>query len=265
MSKPVLHHVPPSFYSQITRLALAEKSIEFEGCYVIPGPSAYESYEPDYMRLNPGGTVPTLVHEGKVFAESLDILRYLETRFPGTELWNGREDSGDIDRWIEQLYTISFRELAYGSPLFQRLGSWINAKRVNNLRDRLAQNPSLAEAYAAKIEDIETFTRNTLDPDHMKREVQSLERKLDRLDEALVGGECLAGEKYSMADLVWTVGVARVLMMGMKPFEQRPALAYWYGRMKTRPSFSSAGVMERFQPTVVMRVMWTKLKGKLSG
>lgn len=263
MTNPILHHVPPSFYSQITRLAFAEKSIEFEGCYVIPGPSSYESYKPSYMRLNPNGTVPTLVHEGKVFSESLDILRYLETRFPGTELWKDREDSGDIDRWVEQLYTISFRELSYGSPRLQKLGGWINAKRVRNLRDRLAENPDLADVYAAKIEDIETFTRNTFDPDHMKRQVRALEQKLDRLDNALIDGSCLASDRYSMADLVWTVGVARLLMMGMSPFEDRPALAYWYGRMKTRPSFSSAGVMERFKPSVLMRVMWTKLKGRM--
>ena len=104
------------------------------------------------MRLNPGGTVPTLVHDGNVLSESLDILRYLENRFPGTELWKDREDSGDIDRWVEQLYTISFRELSYGSPRLQKLGGWINAKRVGNLKDRLAENPDLADAYAAKIE-----------------------------------------------------------------------------------------------------------------
>ena len=46
MSKPVLYHVPPSFYSQIVRLALAEKGIAYDSQYVIPGPASYETYAP---------------------------------------------------------------------------------------------------------------------------------------------------------------------------------------------------------------------------
>ncbi|MGI9416023.1 MAG: glutathione S-transferase family protein, partial [Hyphomicrobiales bacterium] len=220
---------------------------------------------PWYMRLNPGGTVPTLVHDGKVFPESRDILHHLDTGFPGPELWQGRAERDEIDNWIARLYAVSFRELSYGSPRVRKLGVWINGKRVRNLRQRQKANPELAELYAAKIKDIETFSRNALDAGHMQAAGKALEHTLDRLDATLKLRPLLAGEHYTMADLVWTVGIARLIMLGMAPLENRTALNTWYGRMKSRPSFGTAGVMERFRPSAIARVLWAKFRNRLSG
>jgi len=265
MAKPVLFNVPPSLFSQVARLALAEKGIDYENHYVIPGPSAYESYEPWYMRLNPQGTVPTLVHEGRVLPDSREILRYLEVRFPEDGLWLDRPEAGQIERWVEDLYAVSFRELSYGSPRLLKLGVWINGKRIENLRLRQQEYPQLGDIYAAKIKDIESFSSNAVDAGHMQRMRQEVAQKLDQIEQAVTDRACLAGTQYSMADLIWTVGVARLTMLGMKPCENRPALEAWYGRMKSRPSFTDAGIMERFQLSAMLRVMWSKLTKRITG
>ena len=267
MTRPVLYHVPPSFYSQIVRLALAEKGIEYDSQYVIPGPSSYESYAPWYMRLNRGGTVPTLAHDGKVVSDSRDILRHLDSRFPGANLWqkNSCNRTERVDHFVQELYAISFRELSYGSPALLRLGVWINKKRVQNLRQRQREAPQLTDLYDAKIEDIENFSRNALDADRMRQAWASHCQKLDRLENALWHRTHIVGNDYTMADLVWTVGIARLKVLGMNPFEGRPALKKWYARMKARPSFRQAQVMERFQPSAILRVLWSKLKKRLLG
>jgi glutathione S-transferase len=260
MSKPVLYHVPPSFYSQLVRLALAEKGIAYEGRYVIPGPPFFASYAPWYMRLNPGGTVPTLIHHGNVLAQSRDILGYIETRFPEPALWGNRHARIEIDYLVSRLFSVPFRELSYGSPRIARLGAWINSKRVRNLRRRRAENPNLSPLYTAKINDIEGFSRKSQDPHHMQGTRLSVEFELDQLEDVLGGSRCLGGADYTMADLVWTVGVARLIMLGMTPLQNRPALCEWYARMKSRPSFAEAGVMERFQPSAILRVLWAKFR-----
>ncbi|MDH3581913.1 MAG: glutathione S-transferase family protein [Hyphomicrobiales bacterium] len=265
MSKPFLYYVPPSFFSQVARLALAEKGIDYDSRYVIPGPPSFESYAPRYMQLNPGGTVPTLVHEGKVIPDSLDVLRYLETRFELPALSQGRAERAEIDRLVASLYAISFRELSYGSPLLLKLGIRINRKRVRNLRERLSQHPHLAAIYEAKIRDIETFSGNAQDDAQMRRARRVVADTLDQFDAALRSRRFLAGEEYSLADLVWTVGVARLTMISMKPLAKRPALERWYAQMKSRPSFRDAGVMERFQPSAVLRVLWAKFRGSFFG
>jgi glutathione S-transferase len=41
-----------------------------------------EQYDPKYLKLNPKGIVPTLVHEGKSIIESTLICEYLDDTFP---------------------------------------------------------------------------------------------------------------------------------------------------------------------------------------
>ena len=264
MSKPLLYHIPPSFYSQIVRLALAEKGIDYDSVYVIPGPPSFETYAPWYMRLNPGGTAPTLVDEGRVLSDSLEILTHLEARFPTEGISETIADPGEIGRWVDRLYAVPVRELTYGSPALVKLGTFINNKRLKSLKQMQAKNPDLSAIYDAKIADIEMFSANANNEEHMQRIRATLESVLNQLDYALTVRPFVAGDGYSMADLVWTVGVARFVMFGMDPFENRPSLAEWYGRMKARPSFDAAMVMERFRFSAPVKVLWSKFKKRFS-
>jgi len=45
-----------------------------------------EQYRPDYLKLNPKGIVPTLVHDGKAVIESTLICEYLDDTFPEPHL-----------------------------------------------------------------------------------------------------------------------------------------------------------------------------------
>ena len=45
MPEVILYHVPPSFYSQIARLALAEKGVARKSIHIAAGPPTFESYE----------------------------------------------------------------------------------------------------------------------------------------------------------------------------------------------------------------------------
>ena len=45
-----------------------------------------EQYDPKYLKLNPKGIVPTLVHDGKPIIESTLICEYLDDTFPELRL-----------------------------------------------------------------------------------------------------------------------------------------------------------------------------------
>ena len=70
MADVLLYHMPPSFYSQVARLVLEEKGVRWDGQIIWAGPPFCESYEPWYMALNPGGTVPTLVRGDQTLPDS---------------------------------------------------------------------------------------------------------------------------------------------------------------------------------------------------
>ena len=81
MGEVILYHIPPSFYSQVARLALAEKGVAYTSRFL-----AMDMYQPWYMRLNPGGTVPTMVHDGKFVPDSFAIARYADGEGIGHEV-----------------------------------------------------------------------------------------------------------------------------------------------------------------------------------
>ena len=45
-----------------------------------------DQVDPAYLKLNPNGVVPTLVHDGNVIVESTVIMHYLDDTFPAPPL-----------------------------------------------------------------------------------------------------------------------------------------------------------------------------------
>ncbi|SMF48737.1 maleylacetoacetate isomerase [Tistlia consotensis] len=62
------------------RIALALKGIEYEA-HAVSLPRM-EHRSPEYLAVNPQGLLPTLVDEGRAYAQSLAILEYLDERYP---------------------------------------------------------------------------------------------------------------------------------------------------------------------------------------
>ena len=81
-----LYHFDRSTAAQKVRIALAEKGLEWEGHYINTGFDKRDQHDPDYLKINPRGVVPTLIHDGKVIRESNVILEYLEDAFPAHPL-----------------------------------------------------------------------------------------------------------------------------------------------------------------------------------
>ncbi|MBT5536631.1 hypothetical protein HOK31_26445, partial [Candidatus Poribacteria bacterium] len=66
--------------SQKVRFCLAEKGLEWKDTILDSRKS--EQLQPEYLKLNPNGLVPTLVHDGNVIIDSSVILEYLDEVFP---------------------------------------------------------------------------------------------------------------------------------------------------------------------------------------
>ena len=80
-----LYNAPQSTCSQKVRMTLAEKGFPERGVdwvdhHVDLG--KFEQLDPEYLKLNPNGVVPTLVHDGAVLIESSAIVEYLDEVLP---------------------------------------------------------------------------------------------------------------------------------------------------------------------------------------
>ncbi|MFZ0777052.1 MAG: glutathione S-transferase N-terminal domain-containing protein, partial [Xanthobacteraceae bacterium] len=73
------YHNIKSVCAQKVRIALIEKGLDAkEHLLALRG----DQFDPAYLKLNPNGVVPTLVHDGNAIIESSLILYYLDEAFP---------------------------------------------------------------------------------------------------------------------------------------------------------------------------------------
>jgi glutathione S-transferase len=81
------------------RHCLREKGLPYESRYVELW--RYENLSPSYLKLNPNGVVPTLVHDGKVIINSACINEYIEDAFPDPPLRPADLlDRARMRRWV---------------------------------------------------------------------------------------------------------------------------------------------------------------------
>src|ERR1043165_3651880 len=73
-----LYHGTTSVCAQKVRLTLAEKGLEWQSHLLeLNG----DHLTPEYLKINPNGVVPTLVHDGTIVVESTVIIHYLDDLF----------------------------------------------------------------------------------------------------------------------------------------------------------------------------------------
>jgi glutathione S-transferase len=89
-----LYHSINSVCAQKVRIALEEKGLEArDHLMTLRG----DQYEPAYLKLNPNGVVPTLIHDGEPITESSLILYYIDDAFPEAPLMPNSSSIDTLD------------------------------------------------------------------------------------------------------------------------------------------------------------------------
>ena len=98
----ILHHGWRSSASRRVRLCLEEKGLAYEGHVV--DMAAMEHHSPEYLKINPLGVIPTLIHDGRPLHESGTICEYLDETYPDPPL---RPDTpyerAEMRNWIRHI------------------------------------------------------------------------------------------------------------------------------------------------------------------
>ncbi len=250
-SETTLYSFPGSLCSQKVRLALSEKHVPYENRFV-DIELRLENYEPGYLRLNPMGVVPTLVHRDQVVTNSAPIIRYVEEAFEGPRLIpESTRERECMDGWIEQQDDLQMRELSYASFkgtlgfVLRRISMPLRMARLRKLRDA---NPDIAHLYEAKMEDVREWRASIASRPEVAAIRSDLEEVLRSVEEQLRTTRYLAGDAYSLADVAWTCVLARLTMLGLAGSlwgEGRLLrLEAYYEQLRARPSFSHADIWE---------------------
>jgi len=240
-----LYHNAMSTCSQKVRIALAEKGQAWEGHHL--NLRARDQHRPDYLKLNPNGVVPTLVHDGRVIVESAVINEYIDQVFGGTKLRPADAyDRARMRLWTKQLDEGLHAASATISACIAFRYQFMDGKTDAQIRETL--DGYIDPAKRARMsENVLEGVKST----YFRAAILRVRRMLDDMETRLQDGPWLAGGTYSLADIAVTPYVTRVdhLQLGGQ-IAARPHLADWYARIRARPSYDLA-LTQHFLPDFV--------------
>ena len=230
-----LYHAMHSTCSQKARICLFEKGLEFESRLV--DLAGKEQLAPEYLKLNPNGVVPTLVHDGDPVTDSSVICEYLDEQFPQLPLSPpdalGRARMRAWLRFIDEVPTAAVRVPSFNGAFLYRFKG-LDAERFK--QEQADVRPLRKHFYRRMGPD--GFSQADIEAS-----VEQIARTVERMEHALDKGPWLLGERYTIADITVAPLIDRIADLGFSDIwsdGRRPRVSDWYRRMRERPAFQRA-------------------------
>jgi len=231
-----LYHFEPAANSMKPLLCLSEKGVEFTSRQLNLNGQRWEQYSDAFLKINPDGQVPVLVHDGKVITESTVINEYIEDVFPETPL----RPADPYWRAQMRIWTKFVDE--YFCPALTVIGA--------NFATPFAQkiDKTEMEAVLAKIplDGPRKKWATVSSTGYSEAEVADARRKLEvtvqRAEKSLAEHEWLAAPTYSLADVnaySMMSGTERVIPHALNE-TAAPRTHDWLRRMEARPGVKKA-------------------------
>src|ERR1700690_130261 len=251
-----------SICTQKVFLTLIEKGLCWESEYIDLFKN--EQYRPEYLKLNPKGVVPTLIHEGHTIVESTLICEYLDQTFPQPSLvpasaferaqmrrWSKHIDEGVFEATREISFSAMFRDKMKAMTQEQRDG------RYRNIGDP-----------GRRARMISTYELGCGSP-FVEQGIFAFEKIFGEMEECLSDGRpWLLGENFSLADINVIPFAARLDYLTLLDvwIKDRPLVATWWQRAKARPSFAGA-IAELLKEDQIraMAASGSRIKNEITG
>jgi glutathione S-transferase len=198
----ILHDLSAGMHPRRVRIFLAEKGLSIERREVDAAGGANRTQE--FIRLNPLGKLPVLeLNDGSAIAESLAICRYVEATYPDPPLM-GRtpREAADVEMWT----------LRMDHELSQMI-TLVFVHSSDFYRGRVEQIPEVANWARGRA--IET---------------------MNWLDRELAGRRHIAGENYTLADIVAQCACVLGKAVGLRIPSDMTNLSRWFTEVTARPT-----------------------------
>ena len=199
-----LHHLPLSPYARKVRLVLSERRLPFE----LRIEKIWER-RPDYLDLNPAGTVPTMVEDsGLAVPDSGVICEYLEEAYPDTTLLGRtlaeRVEARRLVAWFDGRFAAEVTRNLYGEKVLKRM-----------------------------------LGRGEPDATALRVGYTALRHHVDYIGWLAENRRWLAGETISLADFAAAAHLSVLDFLGDVDWDVSASAKEWYAQMKSRPCFRS--------------------------
>jgi glutathione S-transferase len=229
----VLYNAPQSTCSQRVRFTLHEKGLAFSELKL--DLFSGDQLRPEYLKINPNGVVPSLVHDGRVIIDSAVIIEYLSEVFPEPTALVPRDAVAraamrSFIRYADEVPTPAVRVPSY------------NLAFLPHFRDMSETDfIALAESKPLRKEFLLSMGRSGFSAQEMNKALERLRQAIVRMSETLRanGGTWLMGPDLTLADIAIMPVLVRMADLGLDTlWAQLPEIDQWLAAIRARPAFS---------------------------
>ena len=257
-----LYHFPLSLDSQKVRQGLEELGVQWQSHPILL--SAHQQFSPSYVRINSRCVVPTLVIDGKVTTDTINILDLLAARFGAANqcFETSEEEKALVKYWVDKAAGLFIEALTYGHVEGVKkpfpLGNASESGRshqdkvdlLSGLIETYKNDPTLKTAYEKKRAVIEATKEAMVAPGQMSAIVDATRVELEDLAHQLASGQFadggwLGSDAFSLADVQWGAVLYRLQWAGLQPllWEEDSIISAYAEKLFAKASFQT-GVIE---------------------
>lgn len=234
-----LYDFANSVCCQKVRITLCAKGLSWESVpvHLFKG----EQYDPKYLKMNPKGVVPTLVHDGKPVIESTLICEYIDEAFPEPplvprdpwprsrmRLWSKMVDEGLFEGVADISFSAMFRE------------------RMKNMPEEIRQARFRNVGDPRRRDRVKTTLEQGVHSPFVLHAIFAYEKAFKLLEGTLAeGGPWIVGDSPTLADIALMPFAARLEYLGLLDawLTERPRVRDWWAMAKEWPSYQQ-GLVE---------------------
>ncbi|MFZ9440370.1 MAG: glutathione S-transferase family protein [Hylemonella sp.] len=254
-----LYHNQNSPCAAKVRAVLAEKAIPWDSKIV--NLVEKENLQPEYLKINPKGVVPSVIDDGKTILESTIIMEYLDTKYsPDSLKPEGAYAQAQMrkwTKWVDETLHLNWAGLALTALIRP---AWLK-KRPAEIDELLAKviDPNRRERQLRIL-------KQGYESQEFMNSMSTLDRTLGDMETALAQQSWLVGDKPTLADLAVLPYVITAEKFGLDMmFAEYQGVAAWLERWRLRPAFEEARpskLPDEVRADVVRhsREPWAKIK-----
>lgn len=232
MNEFILYNAPQSTCSQRVRFVLNAKGIAFEEHKL--DLFAGDQLKPEYLKINPNGVVPALLHHGRAVLDSAVIMEYLQEIRPEPSAFTPadpveRARMRWMMRYIDEIPTPAVRVPSYNLaflPHFQKMSE--------------QEFAALADSKPLRREFLLSMGRTGFPQKDMGEALERLGRAVTRMEEWLAGsgGPWLMGDMLTLADIAIMPVIVRMDDINLNAsWAGKPAVARWFEAIRAHAAF----------------------------
>ena len=248
----ILYHNDFSLCSRKVRICLFENGLDYVSKHIdLIETGKYEVASKEFLKINPGATVPVLLHKGRPIYESHEQIKYIFNHVRDNKVSEESDIQIAIDFWTEKASMVGnpvqeHKKYAGNTigpltfPLFATMLSYVPVFEIlkglifHPIRQRVVIFLMLKifGVNFLKLAPIKNLIGSSFKD--LNSHLVELEIKLSSSE-----GQWLIDDKFTQADISWSVILHRLEECGWSYllFKNKPFVEAYYAKIKKRQSF----------------------------